>query len=142
MSVNGIASAGLRPMDIACNFGNCYNVKESLYMDSIIEQVFIYGIISTVIVIAMIVATLVFVRWALKDNKHFKLIFTFCIAVASDSYRGCTAADTAALCLRRDMCCSSSPFSSCFLPRIVQHFAHFSHLPVTYCTTLCCNCQG
>ena len=24
-SVNGIASAGLRPMDIACNFGNCYN---------------------------------------------------------------------------------------------------------------------
>ena len=32
-------------------------------MDSIIEQVFIYGIISTVIVIAMIVATLVFVRW-------------------------------------------------------------------------------
>ena len=31
-------------------------------MDSIIEQVFIYGIISTVIVIAMIVATLVFVR--------------------------------------------------------------------------------
>ena len=51
-------------------------------MDSIIEQVFIYGIIGTVIAIAMIVATLVFVRWALKDNKHFKLIFTFCIAVA------------------------------------------------------------
>ena len=23
-SVNGIASAGLRPMDIACNLGNCY----------------------------------------------------------------------------------------------------------------------
>ena len=23
-SVNGIASAGLRSMDIACNFGNCY----------------------------------------------------------------------------------------------------------------------
>ena len=39
------------------------------------------------------------------------------------------------------MCCLSSPFSSCFLPCIVQHFAHFSHLPVTYCTTFCCNCQ-
>ena len=25
MSVNGIASAGLKPMDIACNFENCYN---------------------------------------------------------------------------------------------------------------------
>lgn len=25
---------------------------------------------------------------------------------------------------------------------IVQHFTHFSHLPVTYCTTFCCNCQG
>ena len=25
---------------------------------------------------------------------------------------------------------------------IVQHFAHFSHLPVTYCTTFCCSCQG
>ena len=24
-SVNGIASAGLKPMDIACNFGDCYN---------------------------------------------------------------------------------------------------------------------
>ena len=58
-----------------------------------------------------------------------------------DSYRGCTAADTAALCLRRDMCCLSSSFSGCFLPRIVQHFAHFSHLPVTYCTTFCCSCQ-
>ena len=23
-SVNGIASAGLKPMDIACNFGNCH----------------------------------------------------------------------------------------------------------------------
>ena len=23
-SVNGIASAGLKPMDIACNFGDCY----------------------------------------------------------------------------------------------------------------------
>ena len=51
-------------------------------MDSIIEQVFIQRIISTVIVIAIIVAILVFVRWALKDDKHFKLIFTFCIAVA------------------------------------------------------------
>ena len=28
------------------------------------------------------------------------------------------------------------------LPRIVQHFAHFSHLPVTYCITFCCSCQG
>ena len=26
VSVNGIASAGLRPMDIACNFGNCYKL--------------------------------------------------------------------------------------------------------------------
>ena len=26
-SVNGIASAGLRLMDIACNLGNCYNIK-------------------------------------------------------------------------------------------------------------------
>lgn len=51
-------------------------------MDSIIEQVFIQRIISTVIVIAIIVAILVFVRWALKDDKHFKLIFTSCIAVA------------------------------------------------------------
>ena len=25
-SVNGIASAGLKPMDIACNFGDCYNL--------------------------------------------------------------------------------------------------------------------
>ena len=24
-SVNGIASAGLRSMNIACNFGDCYN---------------------------------------------------------------------------------------------------------------------
>ena len=24
-SVNEIASAGLKPMDIACNFGDCYN---------------------------------------------------------------------------------------------------------------------
>ena len=28
------------------------------------------------------------------------------------------------------------------LPRIVQHFAHFSHPPATYCTTFCCGCQG
>ena len=27
-SVNGIASAGLRPKDIACNFGDCYNPVE------------------------------------------------------------------------------------------------------------------
>ena len=26
-SVNGIASAGLRPMDIACNLENCYNIE-------------------------------------------------------------------------------------------------------------------
>ena len=26
-SVNGIASAGLRLMDIACNFGDCYNIS-------------------------------------------------------------------------------------------------------------------
>ena len=26
-SVNGIALAGLRSVDIACNFGNCYNPK-------------------------------------------------------------------------------------------------------------------
>lgn len=51
-------------------------------MDSIIEKVLLYGIISTVIIIAMIVAILAFIRWALKDYKHFKLIFAFCIAVA------------------------------------------------------------
>ena len=27
-SVNGIASAGLRSMDIACNLGNCYNISD------------------------------------------------------------------------------------------------------------------
>ena len=31
-SVNGIASAGLRLMNIACNLGNCYNIS-NLYTD-------------------------------------------------------------------------------------------------------------
>ena len=32
-SVNGIASAGLKPMDIACNLGNCYRkqLADGLY---------------------------------------------------------------------------------------------------------------
>ena len=31
VSVNGIASAGLKLMDIACNLGNCYNTWTSSY---------------------------------------------------------------------------------------------------------------
>ena len=36
-SVNGIASAGLRPMDIACNFWDCYNYPSD-YADSALAR--------------------------------------------------------------------------------------------------------
>lgn len=51
-------------------------------MDTIIEQVFLYNLISTIVVLAMIVAILAFIRWALKNDEHFKLIFSIGIAVS------------------------------------------------------------
>ncbi len=36
--------------------------------DNIIEQIFSYAIVSSIIIIAMIIATLLFVRWALKET--------------------------------------------------------------------------
>lgn len=51
-------------------------------MDTIIEQVFLYNLISTIVVLAMIVALLAFIRWALKNDEHFKLIFSISIAVS------------------------------------------------------------
>lgn len=51
-------------------------------MDTIIEQVLFQRIISTVVVIALIIAILVFIRWALKDDGRFKLIFTISIAIS------------------------------------------------------------
>lgn len=51
-------------------------------MDTIIEQVFLQRIISTVVVIAIIVAILIFIRWALKDEGCFKLIFSISIAIS------------------------------------------------------------
>ena len=51
-------------------------------MDSIIEQVFLKRIISSFVVIAIIVAILLFIRWALKDDRHFKLIFAFSISAS------------------------------------------------------------
>ena len=52
-------------------------------MDTIIERAFLYEIISTAIIGAMIIALLIFIRWGLKDNKHFKLIFLISIAIIS-----------------------------------------------------------
>ena len=51
-------------------------------MDTIIERAFLYEIISTAIIGAMIIALLIFIRWGLKDNKHFKLIFLISIAIS------------------------------------------------------------
>ena len=51
-------------------------------MDTIIERAFLYEIISTAIIGAMIIALLIFIRWGLKDNKHFKLIFSISIAIS------------------------------------------------------------
>ena len=51
-------------------------------MDTIIEQVFLQRIISTVVIIAIIVGILIFLRWALKNDRCFKLIFSISIAVS------------------------------------------------------------
>ncbi len=51
-------------------------------MGTIIEQVFIERIISSVVIIGMIIATLLFIRWALKEDTHFKLIFAISIAIS------------------------------------------------------------
>ena len=51
-------------------------------MDTIIEQVLLQRIISTVVVMALIIAILVFIRWALKDDGRFKLIFSISIAIS------------------------------------------------------------
>ena len=51
-------------------------------LDTIIGQVFIRRIISSVVIIGMIVAILLFIRWALKDDARFKRIFAICIVVS------------------------------------------------------------
>lgn len=51
-------------------------------MGTIIEKVLLERIISTVVVFAFIVAILVFIRWALKNDGHFKLIFSISIAIS------------------------------------------------------------
>lgn len=57
-------------------------VKECLNIDTIIAQVLLQRIISSVVVIALIIAILIFIRWALKDDRHFKLIFTISITIS------------------------------------------------------------
>lgn len=51
-------------------------------MDTIIEQVLLYAAISTAVAIALTIAILLFIRWALKDSARFKLIFSIGIAVS------------------------------------------------------------
>lgn len=51
-------------------------------MDTIIEQVLLYAAISTGVVIALIIAILLFIRWALKDSARFKMIFSIGIATS------------------------------------------------------------
>lgn len=48
-------------------------------MGTMLEQVLWLGIISTAVVVAFIVAAFIFIRWALKDDKRFRLIFSIMI---------------------------------------------------------------
>ena len=50
--------------------------------DTIIEHVFIYRLVSSIVIIGMIIAILLFVRWALKDDVRFKWIFAISIAIS------------------------------------------------------------
>lgn len=51
-------------------------------MNTIIEQVFVLRIISTVVIACILTAAVLFIRWALRKDAHFRLIFVACIAVS------------------------------------------------------------
>lgn len=51
-------------------------------METIIEQVFVRKIISTIVVVCIIIAILILIRWALKRDVRFKLIFVTSIAIS------------------------------------------------------------
>ena len=50
--------------------------------DTIIGQVFLQRIISSVVIFGIIVSLLFFIIWALKEDAHFKMIFAICISVS------------------------------------------------------------
>ena len=50
--------------------------------DTIIGQVFLQRIISSVVIVGIIVSLLFFIKWALKEDKHFKMIFAIYISVS------------------------------------------------------------
>ncbi len=51
-------------------------------MDTIIELVFVREIINSVVIVSIVVALLIFIRWALKEDVHFKWIFSISIAIS------------------------------------------------------------
>lgn len=51
-------------------------------LDTIIGQVFVRRIISSVVIISIIIAILAFIRWALKDDVRFKWIFAISIVIS------------------------------------------------------------
>lgn len=51
-------------------------------MDTIIGQVFVRKIISSVIIVGIAIAILLFIRWALKDDVYFKWIYAISIAIS------------------------------------------------------------
>lgn len=50
--------------------------------NTIIERVFIYRIISFVIVVGIMIAILLFIRWSLKGDVRLKWIFSGCIFIS------------------------------------------------------------
>lgn len=50
--------------------------------DTIIGQIFIRKIISSIVIVGIIIAILLFIRWALKDDARFKWIFAICISIS------------------------------------------------------------
>ena len=51
--------------------------------DTGIEQVFARRIVITAVIVGIVIAGLLFVRWALKADPHFKRIFAVWIAISA-----------------------------------------------------------
>lgn len=48
--------------------------------DTIIEQVFSYAIVSSVIIICLTIATIAFILWGFRSASHYKIVVIICIA--------------------------------------------------------------